>query len=340
MILRKILLFLIIFSSINVNAIESKKWKINSDHSELIFNVDYLLVSNVTGLFKSFLGDISFDEDGELPNLVEFIIFSESIFTNNDIRDGHLKSQKFFWTEKFPVIDFKSQSIKPKSPGKFVAKGLLKIKDLNKEVEVTISISNSVKDTWGYESKFITFETIINRNEWGLDWNKGLQGNKILVGSEVRVSGKFQIQPYQMKTPRSKHMLPNTKYINLRDQLKQGEITQKEFSKLSQSKNEASQNNNEKSNKAITLTYQNTNITKEVTDKREETLLWRVCFWFMAFFGFCSSFFIPFHFKLMVSEKAKEKYNETGVIGFFTDIPMYILGILYFAAVYIVGYSY
>ncbi len=221
--------FFILFPFCLLASGEQRTWSINKDHSELIFKVDYLSVSSITGRFEKFWGQVRFDDDGILPNKLTFHVEANSIKSGTDMRDGHLKSKDFFRTKEFPNITFKSESIEALEPGWFKVVGQLQIKDILRKEEFKIFISDIVDDTWGYKSKFVKFSGSINREDYQLDWNKGLKGNELLVGMKVNLVGQFQIQPVNRKTPPSKHMIPNTKYSKLRDNLKTGKISKDEF---------------------------------------------------------------------------------------------------------------
>ncbi|MBK24810.1 MAG: hypothetical protein CME70_12500 [Halobacteriovorax sp.] len=208
---------------------EQKIWSINKDHSELTFKVGYLSISSITGRFEKFWGQIRFDEDGVLPNKVNFHLEVKSVSSGSEMRDGHLKSSDFFNAKKYPYIKFKSEKIEALEPGWFKVVGELEIKDITREEEFKIFISEIIDDTWGYKSKFIKFAGSIDRKDYQLDWNKGIKGNELLVGMEVDLLGQFQIQPVNRKTPPSKHMIPNTKFSKLRDKFKTGKISKEEF---------------------------------------------------------------------------------------------------------------
>ncbi|BAU54183.1 hypothetical protein MgSA37_02355 [Mucilaginibacter gotjawali] len=90
------------------------KWVIDPMHSEVQFKVKHLVISTVTGSFKSFEGTAEAEGDTFENANIEFALNVDSIDTNQVQRDGHLKSAEFFDAEKYPQITFKSTSFKIK----------------------------------------------------------------------------------------------------------------------------------------------------------------------------------------------------------------------------------
>jgi polyisoprenoid-binding protein YceI len=199
-----------------------KEWVINNDHSEVSFEVSYMGISEVRGLFSEFYGGIDIDEKG-LTNLVVNIRAS-SLFTGNKMRDGHLRGNDFLKTKEHPLIVFKSQNVHMSLPGAFTTTGALTLKDKTKPLRVQFTLTEPKKDTWGLQSRFVKFKTSINRKDFNITWNKTLDKKEFLLGDEIKISGTLQLQPSGDKTPSTKHMIPDTPYIRLRERIGRGEV--------------------------------------------------------------------------------------------------------------------
>lgn len=193
-------------------------WETNKDHSEILFQVPYMGVSEVTGRFNEFTGEVVFKDDLKTIDSLFVKIPVASIDTGNKMRDGHLKSSDFFMTQEHPFITFKSNRISGLKKNNFQAYGTLMIKGIGKTAVVNFTITDSLKDTWGYENKFVKFNSTLNRKDFKINWNKTLDGKEFLVGDMITFRGTFQVQPANVKTPKSKHMIPDTTYIRQRDQ--------------------------------------------------------------------------------------------------------------------------
>src|SRR6202000_2956817 len=86
------------------------KWSIDPMHSEVQFKVKHLVISTVSGFFKSFSGTVETENDDFSHAKIEFSIDIDSIDTTQTQRDEHLKSAEFFDAAQYPHITFKSTS--------------------------------------------------------------------------------------------------------------------------------------------------------------------------------------------------------------------------------------
>lgn len=208
--------YLLLLCFVSLSALATP-WKANKDHSEVLFQVGYLGVSELTGRFSDFSADIDMDEKPLRFNHLVIKIQVDSIETGNKMRDGHLKNVEFFDARHFPQITFKADRVLSLGGNKFKAEGTMTIKNSTRPAVVEFTVTDSVKDTWGYENKFVKFSSKLNRRDFSINWNKTLDDQKYLVGDEVAYRGVFQIQPFDGKTPPSKHMIPDTEYIRDRE---------------------------------------------------------------------------------------------------------------------------
>lgn len=215
-----ILFTLLAFSS--TYAVESNQWVVNKDHSELLFKIPYLNISEISGRFSKFKGHVNFDSSDNIKD-IKFTIQTSSIYTGNDMRDNHLKSHEFLHTKKYPTMTFTGQDIVKGKDGKSQAVGLLTIKTIKKSVPVNFEITKPIEDTWGNTSKFIKYTAKINRKEFGIVWDKSIKDNKYLVGDIITISGLLQLQKKNAVTTSSRHMIPDTNFIRKRDRMNRGE---------------------------------------------------------------------------------------------------------------------
>ena len=192
-------------------------WVTNKDHSEILFQVPYMGVSDVTGRFNEFDGEVVFRPGMKAIDSLTVEIAAASIDTGNKMRDGHLRGSDFFKSQEFQFITFKSNKVKTLKDKSFEAEGTLTVKGISKPSVIQFSTTDSLKDTWGYENKFVKFKSTLNRKDFNINWNKTLDGKEFLVGDTIAFWGTFQVQPSNGKTPNSKHMIPDTTYIRERD---------------------------------------------------------------------------------------------------------------------------
>ena len=166
------------------------KWVLDPAHSELLFKVKHLMISNVKGEFKNFTAEIN-GENLE-TSTIQATVDTSSIYTNNDDRDNHLKSADFFDSEKFKEITFVSTSFKKEKGENYLLKGNLTIKGVSKEITLQVEFGGINKDPWGNEKAGFSFNGKINRKDWGLNWNAALETGGVLVSEEVQIIGEVQ----------------------------------------------------------------------------------------------------------------------------------------------------
>lgn len=169
------------------------KWVSDPSHSEILFKVKHMMISNVKGEFRKFSAEADFDGTDLVGSSVTAKIDAESIFTNANDRDNHLKSADFFDVENHKELTFTGSSLSKSADGKYLLKGNLTIKGVTKEVVFDVEFGGVNKDPWGNEKAGFSLNGSINRKEWGLNWNAALEAGGVLVGEEVKISAEVQL---------------------------------------------------------------------------------------------------------------------------------------------------
>lgn len=167
---------------------------IDKAHSEATFQVRHLL-TRVRGRFSDFEGTIDLDEAAPEQSSVRFEIRAESIDTNEQARDTHLRSDDFFAVDRFPSITFESTRIVKKGEEQFDVTGPLTIRGVTKEITVPVTFLGKAKDPWGNERLAFEAEYTLNRKDYGLNWNAVLETGGFLVGDEVKIAVSVQAVP-------------------------------------------------------------------------------------------------------------------------------------------------
>ncbi len=168
------------------------KWALDAAHSELSFKVRHMMITNVKGEFRNF--DASTESVGEdfTKSSIDVTLDAASIFTNDDKRDGHLKSADFFDVENYPTLTFKGSSFKKVGEDEYKLTGTLTIKEVSKEIELDVEFGGINKDPWGNEKAGFSLQGKINRKDFGLNWNTALETGGVLVSDEVKISAEAQ----------------------------------------------------------------------------------------------------------------------------------------------------
>ena len=163
-------------------------WELDPAHTTATFTVRHLMVSNVEGRFEKVSGTVALDEANPAHSAVDIAIDASSINTGNGQRDGHLKSPDFFDVAKYPKLEFKSKKIEKAGAGKFKVQGDLTMHGVTRPVTLDVEgPTAAIKDPMGRTVRGVVARGKLNRKDWGLTWNKALEGGGVLVSDEVQL---------------------------------------------------------------------------------------------------------------------------------------------------------
>ncbi len=162
-------------------------YKIDAAHSEITFKVKHLMITNVTGSFTQFDATMETEAADFSDAKISFEADVNSVNTNNEQRDGHLKSDDFFAAEKFPKLTFVSKSFTKKSDDEYTLTGDLTIRDVTKTVDLTVEFGGNMVDPWGQAKAGFEINGKINRKEFGLGWGAVTEAGGVVVSDEVKL---------------------------------------------------------------------------------------------------------------------------------------------------------
>jgi len=162
-------------------------WEIDATHSQATFSVKHMMISTVRGHFEVLSGKLHIDEEHPDNSWVEAEVDAASINTRDAKRDGHLRSPDFFDVEKYPKITFKSTKVTPTGNNEYRVTGDLTMHGVTKEETFHADYSGQVKDLYGLQRAAFNVKGKINRKDFGLNWNVGLEAGGVLVGEDVNI---------------------------------------------------------------------------------------------------------------------------------------------------------
>ena len=163
------------------------KWVLDPMHSEVQFKVKHLVISTVSGFFKSFEGELETENDDFTDAKIAFSLDINSIDTNQSQRDEHLKSAEFFDAEKYPKIAFKSTSFTKSGDDEYKLAGDLTVKDVTKPVTLDVEFGGSADDFYGNTKAGFEISGKINRKDFGLTWDGVTEAGSIVVGEDIKL---------------------------------------------------------------------------------------------------------------------------------------------------------
>jgi len=168
-------------------------WSIDPMHSDVQFKIKHLVISTVTGTFKKFSGEATTEGEGFENAAINFSIAVDSIDTNQEMRDTHLKNGDFFDIEKYPNITFKSTSFKKVNGDNYKLVGNLTMKDVTKPVELDVEYGGSEKDGQGNIKHGFEVTGIVNRKEFGMTFNKLTDTGGLGLGEDIKLIANVQV---------------------------------------------------------------------------------------------------------------------------------------------------
>jgi polyisoprenoid-binding protein YceI len=164
-------------------------YQIDPQHTGAHFKVRHMMISNVKGEFTRVTGSVEFDPSKPDAARVEVVIDATSINTREGQRDGHLKSADFLDVEKYPEITFRSTSAVAAGNNSYEVVGELTVHGVTRPVALHVeSVSQEVKDPWGFLRVGASAHTKIERKDFGLTWNSALEAGGLLVGDDVEIT--------------------------------------------------------------------------------------------------------------------------------------------------------
>lgn len=162
-------------------------WKIDSTHSEVNFKVKHLVISTVRGHFNNFEASIESSKDDFSDAMIKFEADTDSINTQNEQRDAHLKSSDFFDAANHPKMTFISSLVKKISEHELEVKGNLTIRGISKEVTLDVIYNGTVEGFGGLQVAGFEIRGKVNRFDYGLQWNALTEAGGVVVSNEVKI---------------------------------------------------------------------------------------------------------------------------------------------------------
>lgn len=163
------------------------KWVLDPMHSEVQFKVKHLVISTVTGSFKTFEGELETSNEDFTGASISFSLDVDSVDTNQTMRDDHLKSAEFFDAAQYPKISFKSTSFTKEDDNQYKLVGDLTIKGVTKSVSLSVEHGGTAGDFYGNTKAGFELSGKINRRDFGLTWSGVTDTGSVVLGDEIKL---------------------------------------------------------------------------------------------------------------------------------------------------------
>ncbi len=162
-------------------------WNFDSTHTNAAFSARHMMVTTVRGQFDQVTGTLTFDPQNLAAASVEATIDATTISTGVGDRDNHLRSADFLDVANHPTLSFKSTNVEITGDNTARLTGDLTIRGTTRPVVIDAEFMGQFKDLYGNQRVAFNGKTKINREDWGLTWNVGLEAGGWLVGKEITI---------------------------------------------------------------------------------------------------------------------------------------------------------
>jgi len=183
---RLLLTFLLVIFPVLLSA-QTARWVNDTLHTSVRFEAQHLGVAIVAGQFMKFEGGMFSDKDDFTDAKVDFTIQTKSINTNVEMRDNDLRSQRFFDAERYPLITFKSVSVKKLKKGSYILSGRLTVKDVTRTVDWKVAHTKKITDPWGNIRTGFRAELTFNRFDYHINYDETFGDHILHVAPDVKI---------------------------------------------------------------------------------------------------------------------------------------------------------
>lgn len=166
---------------------EPALYAIDKAHSSVGFRIRHLGISNVSGTFGEYDATVFLDPSDLSSIRVDATVLTASIDTGNQRRDGHLRSDDFFESERFPAMRFVSTSARDLGNNRFALSGDLTIRDVTRPVTLEGELVGTAVGPGGSNRVGLEAGTTIDRHDFGLTWDNLTEAGGVVVGRDVRI---------------------------------------------------------------------------------------------------------------------------------------------------------
>lgn len=188
----KKLFIMAVAAMLSTSLFAQTKWNVDNVHSNVKFSVPHLVISEVEGSFKKFNGSLVAAKPDLTDAKIDFTVDVNSINTDNEMRDNHLKGDDFFNAAQYPNMSFKGTSFKKISGNKYALYGNLTIRNVTKPVKFDVTFGGTAKDGYGNTKAGFKATTAINRFDYGLKWNTLTEAGGATVGKDITIDLKLE----------------------------------------------------------------------------------------------------------------------------------------------------
>lgn len=152
------------------------------------------MITTVTGYFQKYNLEVETEEsDFTKADRIEFTADIDSINTNNEQRDTHLKSGDFFDADTHEQLKFTGKDFEKSHDNVYKLNGDLTIRGTTKPITLEVEMAGIVVDPYGQTKAGFTVDGKINRKDFGLTWSAVTEAGSVVVSDEIKIHCEIQL---------------------------------------------------------------------------------------------------------------------------------------------------
>ena len=151
-------------------AAATETYKLDPAHTSVVFGVKHLGVANFYGSFRGPTGTFQFDEKNPSMNSIQIEVKADQINTGVEKRDKDIKGPDFINSAKYPLISFKSKSVKKSADNTYEISGDLTLLGKTNPITVEAREIGSGQDPWGNFRRGFETSFTVKRSDYGMDF--------------------------------------------------------------------------------------------------------------------------------------------------------------------------
>ncbi len=166
-------------------------WEDDAVHSTVGFAVKHMVVATFRGRFEEYEATLTVGEDGE-PRLVGTVAV-DSLKVKDENLAAHLRAPEFFDADSHPQLRFESSSFRQDGRD-VVVEGELTIKGITHPVEARGVVEEPVEDPFGNTKLGLELKAVLDRNQYGLEWNAPLPKGGMALADEIELNINLELK--------------------------------------------------------------------------------------------------------------------------------------------------
>ena len=174
-----------LLSVFSVSALAAETYKLDPAHTSVVFRVKHLDVAYFYGRFNGPTGSFVFDESSPAKSSIELQLNANNVDTAVEKRDNHLRSPDFFNAGEYPLVAFKSTSVKKLNNETYEVSGNLTLLGKSQPITVKAQNTGSGKDPWGNFRRGFETSFKIKRSEFGMNFMLNGLSDEVVINVGV-----------------------------------------------------------------------------------------------------------------------------------------------------------